>query len=220
MNIEPVPSSQAPLAAAMPKNRRASLCESPEVFGDIYDEAVNMAVWRRQLSAALQASIQQLVKAQPTLRVQTTVAPENVVSCLDSDLGTHQYDELKQNIAELAEMFSCLFGLNRVGLRLAVLANTMCPKFHVDHVPCRLITTYQGIATEWLPHQNVKHAVEQGHRKISPAQNPQHIQKLDCGDVALLKGESWQGNEYAGLVHRSPEPKGHSRLLLTLDFAQ
>ena len=46
------------------------------------------------------------------------------------------------------------------------------------------------------------------------------IQQLEKGDVALLKGESWIGNEEAGLVHRSPElERGTSRLLLTLDFA-
>jgi hypothetical protein len=38
--------------------------------------------------------------------------------------------------------------------------------------------------------------------------------------VALLKGESWENNEGAGLVHRSPAVKsGQQRLLLTLDFA-
>jgi hypothetical protein len=46
------------------------------------------------------------------------------------------------------------------------------------------------------------------------------IQTLRAGDVALLKGESWENNEGAGLVHRSPAVKlGQQRLLLTLDFA-
>ncbi|WP_428354217.1 DUF1826 domain-containing protein [Methyloprofundus sp.] len=36
---------------------------------------------------------------------------------------------------------------------------------------------------------------------------------------ALLKGERWEGNENAGLVHRSPAiNEGERRLLLTLDF--
>jgi hypothetical protein len=46
------------------------------------------------------------------------------------------------------------------------------------------------------------------------------IRELDCGDVALLKGERWEGNLNAGLVHRSPEIfAGQSRLVLTLDFS-
>ncbi|WP_324615399.1 DUF1826 domain-containing protein [Francisella sp. TX07-6608] len=46
------------------------------------------------------------------------------------------------------------------------------------------------------------------------------IQKLNIGDVALLKGESWIGNSGFGLVHRLPSIiDGKKRLLLTLDFA-
>ena len=37
--------------------------------------------------------------------------------------------------------------------------------------------------------------------------------------VALLKGESWGGNQGAGLIHRSPQIlEEKKRLLLTLDF--
>jgi G3E family GTPase len=46
------------------------------------------------------------------------------------------------------------------------------------------------------------------------------IEQLACGDVALLKGERWEGNANAGLVHRSPAvTAGTRRLLLTLDFS-
>ncbi len=41
-------------------------------------------------------------------------------------------------------------GARRVGLRLRVLDKAMCPRFHVDHVPVRLITTYAGVGSEWL----------------------------------------------------------------------
>ena len=47
------------------------------------------------------------------------------------------------------------------------------------------------------------------------------IENLQSGQVALLKGERWQGNEGArlGLVHRSPDlDKGEPRFLLSLDF--
>ncbi len=101
----------------------------------------------------------------------------------------------------------------------------MCPKFHVDRVPCRLVTTYQGIATEWLPHEVVdrtklgRGSLGQPDDRTGLYQNKHEIQQLGCGDVALLKGVLWEGNEHAGLVHRSPAlPRGDKRLLLTLDF--
>ena len=46
-----------------------------------------------------------------------------------------------------------------------------------------------------------------------------NINRLKTGDVAILKGELWEGNENAGLVHRSPQvPTNHKRFLLTLDY--
>ena len=48
-------------------------------------------------------------------------------------------------------MFCYLFDIKRVGLRLSTLDKAMCPKFHVDRVPCRLVTTYNGPVTQWLP---------------------------------------------------------------------
>ena len=31
----------------------------------------------------------------------------------------------------------------------------MCPRFHADHLKCRLVTTYYGPATQWLPNSLV-----------------------------------------------------------------
>ena len=133
---------------------------------------------------------------------------------------------LSEDIAELVDMFCCLFDLGRVGLRLTVLDKAMCPKFHVDKVPCRLVTTYQGSATDWLPHNKVDRS-KLGHGSEGKPDEQSglfskmdDIQHLTAGDVALLKGESWEGNEGAGLVHRSPSlSAGESRLLLTLDMS-
>ena len=45
------------------------------------------------------------------------------------------------------------------------------------------------------------------------------MQQLSQGDVALLKGEGWVGNEGKGLIHRSPQLSDQaSRLILTIDF--
>ena len=125
----------------------------------------------------------------------------------------------------LVDMFCFLFDLEEAGLRLSVLQEAMCPRFHVDRVPCRLITTYRGIATQWLPQHRVDRsklgAGNQGLPDTTSGiyQNPQHIESLNTGDVALLKGESWNENKGGGIVHRSPQPiNGERRLLMTLDY--
>ncbi|MGF1817619.1 DUF1826 domain-containing protein, partial [Vibrio splendidus] len=85
--------------------------------------------------------------------------------------------------------------------------------------------TYHGVATQWLPNESVDRS------KLGRGSNGQpdpisglysdesDIQKMASGDVALLKGERWSGNENRGLVHRSPVTSSNeTRLLLTLDF--
>lgn len=93
----------------------------------------------------------------------------------------------------------------------------MCPRFHVDHVPVRLLTTYAGVGSQWL-----KEGAMDRRRLAQPEAepvDPQVIQQFCCGDVGLLKGEKWHGNEGLGLIHRSPEPApGERRLILTLDW--
>jgi hypothetical protein len=142
-----------------------------------------------------------------------TVTPESALSSLNDALGDRGKTKLSEDIAELVDMFCYLFELRRVGLRLTALDSAMCPTFH-------------GAATEWLPHQAVNRQKlgigSQGKpdNESGLYQNQHDIQQLNCGDVALLKGELWEGNENAGLVHRSPALAANERrLLLTLDFS-
>jgi hypothetical protein len=100
----------------------------------------------------------------------------------------------------------------------------MCPRFHVDRIPCRLVTTYQGPATQWLTNAVADRSVL-GHangglpdHKSGLYSHGDNVQQIKAGDVSLLKGELWEGNEGAGLIHRSPSTD-FPRLLLTLDFS-
>jgi len=117
----------------------------------------------------------------------------------------------------LISAFACLLGARRIGVRLRVLDKAMCPRFHVDHVPVRLITTYAGIGSQWLE-EGAMDRLQLGQANAEP-QDAASIRQLNSGDVALLKGEKWHGNEGFGLIHRSPQPApGERRLLLTLDW--
>ena len=208
------------------KRRFASRSNKPAVLADVYQEHTNIAIWERELSATLKDSVEDVLTSNNGFETAMTVTPQCALSSISEALGTTTQSELSKNIAELVEMFCCLFELKRTGLRLAELNRAMCPRFHVDRVPCRLITTYQGVATEWLPHQVVDRSKlglgSNGQSDLDSGlfRHQRDIQQLNCGDVALLKGELWEGNEKAGLVHRSPAvPTGESRLLLTLDVS-
>ena len=208
------------------KLRRAAQSSELEVLTDIYREDTNIAVWQRQLSETLKSSVDAFTASNPTFQTSMTLTPESALAAVKDALGDSAQLELSENIAELVDMFCCLFELKRAGLRLATLDRAMCPRFHVDRIPCRLVTTFQGIATEWLPHEVVnREKLGAGNNGMPDStsgvyQSQNDIQRISSGDVALLKGELWQGNEGTGLVHRSPQvPAGESRLLLTLDFS-
>jgi hypothetical protein len=148
--------------------------------------------------------------------------PPNVEEALPS---LAPYPHLQKDIGFLVDIFGCLFEFNTIGLRIATPTRAMCPRFHVDRIPCRLITTYLGTGTDWLPHQSVNRSkLGAGNGGLSdeesglyPSEN--NVETLLPGDVALLKGELWEGNEGAGMVHRSSSmnPEEH-RLLLSFDF--
>ena len=208
------------------KVRCAVQGNQPDVLTHIYLEEANIVIWQRELSEKLRSSVDDFLESHSTFQTSMTVTPQNVLASVSECLGDTTQHALSENIAELVDMFCCLFELKRTGLRLTVLDQAMCPKFHVDKVPCRLATTYQGVATQWLPHQAVNREKLGSGSNGKPDnasglyKNQHDIQQLSCGDVALLKGELWEGNENAGLVHRSPTvPTDERRLLLTLDFS-
>lgn len=198
----------------------------PMVLTNIYQEHCNIAIWKRELANNIQQDVNEYLKSNRGLQASMTLAPENAAAVIHKELGGKQITAaLSENIAELVDIFCCLFELDRVGLRLTALDQAMCPRFHVDHVPARLVTTFQGSATQWLPHNKIDRS-KLGHASQGKSDDESglfksrnDIQQLSSGDVALLKGEGWQGNEGAGLVHRSPAlEEGGKRLLLTLDF--
>ena len=200
--------------------RHMSQDKQPTVLSDIYQEDINITIWRRQK----QFSVKEFLALNPTFQKEMILTPQDALSRISESFDNNM-TEVSEDIALLVEMFCYLFELKQAGMRLKVLDKAMCPKFHVDKVPCRLVTTYQGIAMQWLPHELVDQTkLGWGCNGLPDSesglyQSESDIQQLDCGDVALIKGTLWKGNENAGLVHRSPELiANEKRLILTLDF--
>jgi hypothetical protein len=201
---------------------RQVLSEKHEVLTEALHDGVNLAVWQRRLAPQV-ADFVELLLAQP-LEVAESLQIEidadetlRMPSLLASQADLQGREAFIADVTWLIEAFACLLNARRIGLRLRSLAKPMCPRFHIDHVPLRLITTYAGVASEWLKEGSMDR------RRLGDAQAEpggfECIQRLEPGWVALAKGEKWSGNEGAGLIHRSPAPPpGARRLLLTLDW--
>jgi len=197
--------------------------ESMQVLTDVLLDEVNLAVWRRSLPASVADFAEQMLARQESLAQSMTLelagadAEPNLHGLAEGFAGLDGYAEFIADVAWLVRAYTCLLDAKRIGLRLRVLDKAMCPRFHVDNVPLRLITTYAGSGSQWL-----KEGAIERHRLGDPLAEPQEticIQQVGRGQVALLKGEKWVGNEGHGLIHRSPPlAGGERRLLLTLDW--
>lgn len=190
-----------------------------ECLTEIFRDDINLAVWDRSLSDDCQRFATAFTAKSGSL--------ERFVGLSDGDsaalalpawaLALEGADGFLADVNNLTAMYRCLFEPEAVGLRLHVLKRTMCPRFHVDRVPARLICTYLGAGTQWLPEPRVMRRSTPG---PLPEQDilPHQIRQLSTGAVALLKGETWEGNENRGIVHRSPPPGDDARLVVGLDW--
>lgn len=167
----------------------------------IFAPDVNLSVWQRSLSQDVQNYASSLI-SMLSHPLQRRLSVDEVAVFLQRTLpDTPEQAAFIDDIAQVAELFSCLMACDTLGLRLSVLHQPMCPKFHTDHLLCRLVTTYCGPGTEW-------HSGQVGDNAIP--------QQLQAGDVALLKGSGWEDSQTYAISHRSPTVAA-ARLLLTLD---
>ena len=227
-----------PLKQISDTNKHWAIDDVPDVLSQIYNDDITIAIWQRGLSDDTAVYVQALLQSPQKIALKLVATPQKLQQelqrifpeIISANSNQFAHHEFLQNINELLEMFSCLFDAKTIGLRINTLERSMCPRFHVDHVPVRLVTTYGGAGTQWLP------AAYADCSKLGPKArgvmdehsgiicNAQAIQQLNAGDVALLKGENWEGNEGRGLIHRSPSgnpadaEKLQRRLLITCDL--
>lgn len=197
--------------------------ETPQTLTRILEDGVNLAVWRRQLPAhisdfgCLLLSLSEPLAESLVLELSSDDAEPNLHGLASRFSDIEGYAGFIADVSWLVSAFACLLGAKRIGLRVRVLDKAMCPRFHVDHVPVRLITTYSGTGSQWLK-EGVMDRRQFGKPEAEPTQDSL-IEQIASGEVALLKGEKWHGNEGSGLIHRSPQPaSGERRLILTLDW--
>ncbi len=200
---------------------------NPTILSKIYEDNINMSVWCRELNHEIRQASKHITEYEPHLRAVIKVTPKNAFTLIEEKINqVKQTAPLIYDISCLVKRFCKLFEIKDAVLKLTVLHESMCPRFHVDSLPCRLITTYKGKATEWLQHEYVnRDKLGTGNLglpddKSGLFKSVKDINRLATGDVAIMKGDNWVDNKGRGLVHRSPYiDNGNSRLLVSLDFA-
>ena len=188
-------------------------------FAAIYDGDVEIVSVTRPQARTYEGLAERLIRSRqvPQARwVQPADDPEAPASELPAILDADVRSALLDQIAEASEMLGELVDCERVGVRLETLSAPMCPRFHADYVPCRMLITLSGVGTEWIPNSDVDWAVFADLETIAPpVKANRQVQRLTTGHWSLLKGGAWD-DCFRGVVHRSPHDVGE-RLLLSLD---
>ena len=115
------------------------------------------------------------------------------------------------DMAGVCNIFCETLATNTVGFCLAT--QRACQRYHIDHVPLRLLVTYYGKGTEWVPDSAVDRlAYDSGmpNDKILTTNNAREF--LNAWDIAIFRG----GPD--GLLHRTPDAALNTpSILLRLD---
>lgn len=107
---------------------------------------------------------------------------------------------LAADIAAMARSVLAQFGATEASLRVEVVNQTSCPKFHCDNVRVRLVTTYHGPATEYVR-----------------ADARDEVRSAPAFALVFLKGHQ-HPNHADSVHHRSPAvPASGKRLCVVLD---
>ena len=200
----------------------AALGAQPEILTAIFEPEINIAIWQRD-AQALAREASQLLIDRPHFSVQRVIDMRSTVICETQRVPLCIYPCLQADLDMLLDMFTTLTDAENVGVRIAVIDKAMCPRFHVDRVALRMVTTWLGHGTQWLKNNDVERSPAGRLRPALTApgclQKPgSPVQAARETDVTLLKGELWQGNSGNGIVHRSPEvDPGQRRLVVTID---
>ena len=193
-----------------------------ETLGDlaaIYDADVELINVARPESKALVALAEQLSAKRQVIAAQWEQAHDDAnapARALLPQIEEEGFRALSDEILELGEVLNTLLGCDRIGVRLATLNAPMCPRFHVDQIPCRLLSTISGPATQWIANDDVdRNLFADRTDETLPVKAGKSFKQLGAGSWALLKGGSWD-DTFTGVVHRSPH-QSDERLLLSMD---
>ena len=188
-------------------------------FAAFYKEDVEVVSVARPQPAVSESLSQKLINSRriAELRwVQDTLDRDAPSKVLPGSIDDDVMEALTEDISEASGLLGTLMDCEQVGVRLEALHTPMCPRFHADYVPCRMLITLSGAGTEWIANDDVDWTAFADRESMDPPmQADAEIRQFPTGNWSLLKGGSWS-EHFAGVVHRSPHNVGE-RLLLTLD---
>ena len=102
------------------------------------------------------------------------------------------------DMANVCNVFCDVVGEDAIGFCLST--ERGCRRYHIDNVPMRLLVTYAGEGTEWLPESaSDREAFEGGMANEFILKDPSARQFVGLWDIAVFRGGP------KGVLHRTPD---------------
>lgn len=197
--------------------KNAAIGEKEDVLQSIHSSSKNIAIYQRNI-ASLGDELNQI--AENTIECRASGTVEEVQSALQGYFHTNLpgCSSLLEDIMDQVKLFEQITHASSFRLLLTTVSTNMCRKFHTDVNDLRLICTYMGPGTLWVPDEAIDYkALKARGEEQDIIKDEQKIQQVQTGDIVLLKGALYP--EANPILHRSPaiEEQGERRLLLRLD---
>lgn len=181
---------------------------------------VNLVSWHRELPPGLGAQLVEWAKHFPAHFDEIVRMPNYDLSAATRGLAEPARAWLTMDVAVLIARLAHLADARRLRVSFGAVRTDQCRKFHVDHLRYRLVTTYVGPGTEWVPDEAVRREALD-HPPDCPCdanqeivREPSAIRHAVPGEVIVMKGARHPGRR--GAVHRSPPIEGTGRVRVVL----
>lgn len=181
---------------------------------------VNLVSWHRELPVGLEAQLVEWAHHFPAPYDAIVCMPNCDLSAATRGLAEPARAWLTMDIAILIARLAHLADARRLRVSFGVVRTDQCPKFHVDYVRYRLVTTYLGPGTEWVPDEAVRREALDHPPDCPCDANKQIVRESSAirhavpGDVIVMKGALHP--DLQGAVHRSPPIEGTGRVRVVL----
>lgn len=117
------------------------------------------------------------------------------------------YEVWIADMADICNIFCDILGTRSVSFSLST--QRTCLRYHTDNVPMRLLVTYHGKGTEWIPDEAAdRKAFESGMENAVILRDPGAREFINAWDIAIFRG----GRK--GLLHRTPDAALDGRSIL------
>jgi hypothetical protein len=225
---DPYPEPTAP--RLLPTLTSVILVDDAQQLDNIGHPRISLALWRRRADPAIErevAGLQTERLLNGRIALGSTQTQAQCMARLQDLLQEHGVEPARfgfwlADMAMLADLFTELvtrtLGPRPITARVETLDRVSCPRFHVDRTNLRLLCTYQGPGTEWLPDEEIDRAALQDRQPNESIQRDAQPRALQPFWAGLFKGECFPGNAGRGQVHRSPAvPPDGLRVLFCVD---